>query len=453
MIPAQELHRLAHEALNRQDFEHCAKYCYTQLKAANEPYCLQDEITLDCIYMLLFIHDIYNQQCHLPFTEKWTRHDLFSLAETYYTKKISLDTHIKLKVLKGKYLANTKSSQAAILAIQDAIILAENSCTPYIKALALAELGHKTMKISLKHGRELIRQAHDILHQSPISHELSLENQRYIHFISSIHGVCEFDFGNYEAAMKHLSRVYESSLQLGIKFDISIFCNYLAQVHISLGDYETAESLLLSSLEYFIPEKTPHAWNANNRALLGKVYMEWGKYDKAREHLITGWKESRLARNLPLITLVRNYYAEFLLQRESSPSKQNISLAEEILQENISEAHQAGIYRSKILSLSLMGQISLSRNDFDAAKKYSQSAIDMLIRMGWLPALRTQEIYMNHYTVAISCGDMEQEKYWLSEAYNVVMSIARRILDDTRRLSFLNRVKINEMIVHKYMET
>ncbi|TNH43738.1 tetratricopeptide repeat protein [Photorhabdus luminescens] len=452
MIPAQELHLLAHEALNRQDFKHCAEYCHTLLKATNERNYVQDKIKLDCIYMLLFIYDIWNKQCNLPSIEKWARHDLFSLAETYHVEKLSLDTHIKLKVLKGKYLANTKSSEAAILAIQDAVVLAENSCTHYVKALALAELGHKTMKINLKRGRELIRQAYDILHQSPMNHELSLENQRHIHFISSIHGICEFDCGNYETAMKHLSSVYQSSLRLGIKSDTSIFCNYLAQVHMGFGDYETAESLLLSSLENFISEKTPHAWNANNRALLGKVYIEWGKYDKAREHLTIGWKESRLARCLPLITLVRNYYAEFLLQRENSPSKQNIALAEEILQENISEARRAGIYRSEILSLSLMGQISLNRNDFSAAKKYSQSAIDMLINMGWLPALRAQEIYMNHHIVAMSCGDVEQKKHWLSEAYNVVMSIAHRILDDTRRLSFLSRVKINDMIVHKYTE-
>ncbi|AUX32347.1 MULTISPECIES: tetratricopeptide repeat protein [Sorangium] len=444
-----ELYAQARNALHRFDLDGCVDSCDRALCEMGQPDTSTADGRLEFIYLLLLAHDMLDGGSAPILDGKYTQGDLFAWTDALPARADRLDTLVKVKVLKGNWLSRTKSALDAIQAMGEALALAQTGCAPLVLALATAELGHKTMKVDLRRGAELARAAFDIVSRCAPQGAMSMESQRHVATIHAIRGICEFDMGYYETSIDYLSRAHRASVSLGLRGDIAVACNYLAQVYVALGEFESAESVLVSAIERFDRGGVPHAWNANNRALLGKLYLEWGKIDAAHEHLISGLRESNAMRSLPLITLVRNYHAEFLMLRATTKNERDLLLAEELLRENIEECHRTGIYRSQILSLSLLGQLFLARGDDAQAIRSSEAAVEMLTGMGWLPALRAQEIYYNHHVVQTRLGDLEQAARWLGTAFDTVLDIASRINDEARRRSFLGRVRINETIIRE----
>ncbi|WP_437650600.1 tetratricopeptide repeat protein [Sorangium sp. So ce362] len=444
-----ELYALARNALDRLDLDGCVDSCDQALGQIRQPDTSTADSHLEFIYLLLLAHDILDGGSTPILDGKYTQEDLFAWADALPARADRIDTLVKLKILKGNWLSRTKSAIDAIQAMGEALALAQTGCGPLVLALATAELGHKTMKVNLRRGAELARAACDMVSPCAPQDVMSMESRRHASTIHAIRGICEFDLGYYDTSIDYLNRAHRESVSLGLRGDIAVASNYLAQLYVALGDFESAESVLVSAIERFRQGGALHAWNANNRALLGKLYLEWDKIDAAHEHLISGWRESNVVRSLPLITLVRNYHAEFLMLRAKSKVERDLLLAEELLRENIEECHRTGIYRSQILSLSLLGQLSLARGDNAQAIRSSEAAVEMLMGMGWLPALRAQEVYYNHHVVQARHGDLEQAARWLGTAYDTVLDIASRINDEARRRSFLGRVRINETIVRE----
>jgi 6-pyruvoyl-tetrahydropterin synthase/tetratricopeptide (TPR) repeat protein len=442
-----ELYRTAWRAFDRHDFECCAASCDRILSQNPHPEGPALESILGAIYLLLLIHEVTSGTPAPDSLTRWSQRALFDLFDPLPLRLELLNIFVKIQISRGRYLSCTHSAMGAIHAMRKAVEWASGSRDPVVRALALAQLGHKTMKTDLRGGGALAQAACELVDLSALDGDSSLEYRRQLDAIRAIRGIYEFDLGHYQTAMKYLIPFHTSAWALGIKADIAVACNYLSQVHLALGEYEQAEQHLLKAIDCFGPEAPSQAWNANNRALLGKVYLEWNRVEAAQEPLVTGWQESCTARSLPLITLVRNYYAEYLMCAGKDRAGEWETLAENLLQENLVEAGRAAIYRSQILSASLLGQLSLARGDQASAGRYSDAAVDLLADKGWLPALRTQEIFYHGYRVQEACGNEDRAQQMLAKAREVVSGIAERIGDPDQRASFLTRVKVNSDIM------
>jgi tetratricopeptide (TPR) repeat protein len=219
--------------------------------------------------------------------------------------------------------------------------------------------------------------------------------------------------------------------------------NYLAQFYSAIGSFAKAEELLLESLTYFDPGLRS-AWQGYNQALLGKVYLEWGRVSDAVEALQRGWEDTQATWNVDLVQLVRNYYAELLMvpgHQAYDPTE-----AEQLLQATLSDSRKAAVHTAEITALSLLARLSLLQGQTADASRSSKQAVDLLLAKGPLPALRAEEVHFTHARAMEAAGHGAEAREALGRAYQTLRDKAQSI-DDDQRDSYFKNVSLSREIL------
>jgi tetratricopeptide (TPR) repeat protein len=147
-----------------------------------------------------------------------------------------------------------------------------------------------------------------------------------------------------------------------------------------------------------------------------------------------------------MVPLVGNYYAELLMHPDYK--ERNPGIAQELLTTTVKEAQAAGFHRSAIAALSLLGRLALDQSLIEDALKYSTQAVQYLERLGGtLPALRTEEIWFNHYLVLQAAKRQGQALDYLQRANAVLQEKASSLQDEAHRRAFLERVPVSRAIL------
>ena len=216
-------------------------------------------------------------------------------------------------------------------------------------------------------------------------------------------------------------------------------------MYIAVGQFGQAEELLKESISIFQNESGNNPWRAYNRALLGKLYLEWQHVDKAVEPILQGWKETRETGNRWLVALVSNYYTELLMHPDYAD--RDLAEAEKRLSETIRETKSSGFHRSGIWAASQMGQLQLLKQDSLRAVDYSTRAVEFLEKLGHMPALRTEEIYYNHYRVLIAAGQGDRARYYCHAAHELLRQKEASLKNAAYKKSLLDDVPLNRAII------
>jgi hypothetical protein len=161
--------------------------------------------------------------------------------------------------------------------------------------------------------------------------------------------------------------------------------------------------------------------------------------------MLQGWKESERTVIQILLPLVKNYYAELLMY--PAYAGRDLVQADALLAGNIEESIAAGYHRSAVAGLSLRALLALTNDHLENAVDYSSRAVTLLQKMGTLPALRSEEIYFNHYQVLKAAGHDGEAGQCLDQAYATLQKKAASIKADAYRKSFLERVPLSRSII------
>lgn len=340
----------------------------------------------------------------------------------------------------------------ALKFLKEAVDIAELSGDVMTLCSAMSRYGNDLAKINLKKSLEIRQRAYQI-YKEEIQPNTLTQNTGVDFTISTLLislGVGEFDDGSYSSAISHLREGIEilQNLRLHNTSDlIDPALNYISQVYIATGLYEEAESVLLSSIG-FGQEKAFDPWRGNNLALLGKLYIEWERFEDAQPPMVAGVEESNSTQQIDLITIVRNYYAELLM----NPSYSGFDLdeAENILLTNLGECQLSGMHRSVVVALSLLSRLALQRNMKAEALNYSLQAIAVIEEFGQLPAVRIEEVYFYHY-FALQENEDERADTYLVLAYEVLMEKSKRISNKNDKLKFFSRVPLSKQIATHFL--
>ncbi|MDP9374157.1 MAG: tetratricopeptide repeat protein [Chloroflexota bacterium] len=353
----------------------------------------------------------------------------------------------QVKLIKGRVLVATGSVIQALQSMQEALDLACASGDPLAEFTVLSVYGHQKNKENLAQGLALLYQAHDLYEQrlKPAHARLPpVVVSRSLHRLQGALGVGEFDRGQYDVALGWLQESIAGLKRLNMHDDLLIMLNFLGQLYAAMGLFERARDALDEAIALLKDEQEPHPWNGYNLALLGKLYLEWGRVQDAAEPLQQGWRETQATWQVDLATLVRNYYAELLMQ--PGYAGHDLVEAERLLAANAQESQANGLHRSTIAALSLRGRLALARGDTTAALRYSTAAVDSLEEKGTMPALRTEEVLFNQYRVLQAAGLGDQARDYLARAYATLQQKADGIKNEDDRWAFLERVPTSRAI-------
>jgi tetratricopeptide (TPR) repeat protein len=356
----------------------------------------------------------------------------------------------RVKFLRGQVILVIKNFPEALKAMQDALEIAQKAGDPLIEFIIMSRLGHETASQNLATALAMMSQAYDLyesrLRTSPPPGIKPAMLAQAFHRLQSLIGVGKFDQGNYGEAIQWLTSSVAGLKQLKMRDYLLAPYNFLAQVYIASGLFEDAEAVLIEVLELFKDEKELNAWNAYNQALLGKLYLEWNRVEDAAGPLIRGWEQTQATWYVAMVPLVRNYYAELLMHPDYSG--RNWGEAERLLIETVNESKQTGAHRSAIAALSLLSQLFLLQGRVEGAVDYSTQALEYLKKMGMaMPALRTEEVLLNHFRTLKAAGREGEARNFLERANEVIQQKASLLRDEEQRRSFLERIAINRAIL------
>ena len=257
-----------------------------------------------------------------------------------------------------------------------------------------------------------------ITYDSQVKPDIQVDLNRHVYLLKATIGIGEFDLWNYGKALKLINESIDELKRLKTLQILPWPLNYQAQVYTAIGQFEKAENTLLEAIALLNGEE-PSAIRGNNLALLGKLYLEWGDVSKAEEPLMRGWKETQEAWMIPVVPIVRIYYAELLMN--ANYINRDLSMAVSLLQDNIKEVEDIKFYHNRIFAYSLLGKISLIRGDLDTAVNNSTLAVKYLQKMGAIPLVRIEEVFFNHYSVLKATSDYQDEAdIYLKQAYRIL---------------------------------
>ncbi len=408
-----------------------------------------DRLRAEVIQLLLLGSEIRwrgkpEQQGKLPLEK------LAEEAETAALRTGDLALIAQVKFLRGQAILVMKNYPEAVKAMQEALEIARQAGDPLIEFIIMSRLGHDTAVENLAAAVAMLSQAHD-LYESRLRTSLppgikpAMLAQAF-HRLQSLLGVGKFDQGNYGEAIQWLTSSVAGLKQLKMRDYLLAPYNFLAQVYIASGLFEDAEAALLEAFELFKDEKEPNAWNAYNQALFGKLYLEWNRVEDAADPLSRGWEQTQTTWNVSMVPLVRNYYAELLMHPDYSG--RNLGEAERLLIETVNESKQTGTHRSAIAALSLLSQLFLLQGRVEGAVDYSTQALEYLEKMGMaMPALRTEEVLLNHFRALKAAGRESEARDYLEQANEVIQQKASTLRNEEHRRSFLERIAVNRAIL------
>lgn len=357
----------------------------------------------------------------------------------------------QITFIKGVTYVSTRTLPEALSVLGQALKSARETKDHALEFSVLSFLGHQTASQNLEKGLKLQYQALEFYHHHLKGTAKAGKNRGLLRAYLRLRvyiGVAEFDRGNYGAAEKELNYCIRGFRQLRLNERLVEPLNYLGQLYIALGQFSKAEGLLKKAIAVFQNDPGNNPWRAYNKALLGKLYLEWQHVKEAAGPILQGWKETRATGNIWLVGLVKNYYTELLMHPDYRD--RDLDEAEKLLSETIRETESSGFHRSGIWAASQMGQLQLLRQNTSSAVEHSTRAVQWFEKIGHMPALRAEEIYFNHYRVLKAAGQDDRARHFCLEAYNILRQKAASSPNAAYEKSLLNDVLLSRSIVSAF---
>jgi tetratricopeptide (TPR) repeat protein len=353
-----------------------------------------------------------------------------------------------LMYLHGRLLIALADVPSALRVMLGALDVARKSGDPLTEMVVLSGLGTQFTKESLTEGRRFLQEAWEVYVQrlapKPPETQTPTIVERHFRRLEMMIGLAEFDLGHFDEALRLLKSGVDGLRRLKMLDDLLFGLNYLAQLYMAMGAFEDAEATLVEAHKPFENDEQPNAADGYNVGLLGKVYLEWGRFDEAARVLSVAYVESELAANRDMVTIVRNYSAE-LWMHPAFPGN-DFQKARQVLEGNLRDSLAWGLDRSTVVAQSLLSRLELIQDHSSRAFEYSQQAVSLIEKKGAMPAVRTEEILFHHSRVARDQGDRPEADRYLALAYGTVKAKADSLEDVARRRRFLERVPLNRAI-------
>lgn len=444
--------QLALEAFENGDFAEASKQTGAIINDLSEI----DDVDERTGVLYLKLIDVYLRSSE--FSVVGTKNDSGSHWDTVATKGVEVAKKIGVKTwlgrmmgLQGKIMRATKGYKHAIVKMQNGLDLLRNTDDTVGQFILMSELGHLVIHEDLQKGVNQLHDAHRYYLSEVEGHSFTDPNiviKRTFHRLEGFIGIGELDLNNLGNARPFIERSIVGLRNLGMRHDLLRMLNFRAQLAMSIGAFEDAERTIWEVLELRKDEQ-PSAWQAYNRSMLGKLYLEWEKSQEARPHLEQAYDDMVAFTNADLTPLVNNYYTEYLVNY--GEEKRALLKAKEIIAETLALCDEWGAVRGTIVARYLLARAMSKSGKQDSALSNIQSAVDLINQYGILPVVRVEEIYFFHYNLLKESGNRDSTVS-LKQAFEVLMNKANTIHDNDQKQQMLSRIPVSRNIIRAYRE-
>ncbi|MDF6046383.1 AAA family ATPase [Streptomyces sp. JH14] len=350
---------------------------------------------------------------------------------------------------RGKTLMAVRGLQPSLAKLEEAVRRARAYDGPGRAAtlfMTMVEYGRQLPKRNLVGGLQVLFEAEELYASHPglgATGNPVLQHARNLNEMQI--GVSLFDSGRIGEARERLVRCADRLRAEPFRAELPIALNYLAQLYLATGSYTEAETVLRDALGFEEDRGGVSGWHAYNNALLALC----AAHDPARrpevlERIRAAWQETEQTWLASLVPIVRNFYAEVLLQLD-----EDRDLAHRLVDHTLNETRETGMVRSEIAAYSLRSRIRLAAGDTDLATQDARQALALLAEHGDLPALRTEEILHDAARALLASGARDEAQALLARARAEVLRKADTIDDPDLRGRFLSVVPLNHVLLEE----
>ncbi|MCX4748102.1 AAA family ATPase [Kitasatospora sp. NBC_01287] len=351
-------------------------------------------------------------------------------------------------LLRGKSLLATQGLMPSLVKLREAIEKAELADDPVAVFVAKVEYGRQVSKRRLSEGLEQLREVERMYAADPAlgaAGDPVLQHARNLAEMQL--AISLYDTGHLTEALTRLLRCVERLRSEPLHAELPIALNYLAQVQTAMGAWTPAERTLREAIEFEDKRGGDSGWRAYNTALLAQLFTR----QPARRHdslelIQQAWLETERTWLANLVPIVRNLYADLLLDLANGDSEQ-LRRADKLALDTYVETGQTGMVRSQIAALTLRSRTHLLLGDHIAARALAEEALRILDEVGDMPALRTEEVLFHAARAMHATGDEPTAQELLERARTAIIRKADHIDDVEQRRDFLQEVPLNRWIL------
>ncbi|MEU6440491.1 AAA family ATPase [Streptomyces sp. NPDC047046] len=370
-------------------------------------------------------------------------------------------------LLRGKTLMATQGLVPGLDKLRAAVEIAGQQDDPEALFVAKVEYGRQASKRELAEGITQLREAEELYASEPRlggGRDPVLQHARNLNEMQL--GIGLYDSGLLGPAMTRLARCAERLRSEPLNAELPMALNYLAQVRMGIGLYEQAEADLAEARAREAARGGESGWHAYNTALLAQLAV---RDPERRGEALTlaedAWLETEETWLINLVPIVRNLYAEVLLETVSAGAEGTsdsgaaartaagtLERALRLATDTVVETRRTGMVRSEIAALSLSARILLVRGESARAAELARQSVELLRRTGDMPALRSEEVLLHAARVLHAAGEGDEAAELLGQARAKVMEKAESLEDPALRHTFLTEVPLNRAVVHGRLE-
>ena len=326
----------------------------------------------------------------------------------------------RMVLMKGRVLLHTQGVPQSLGLLEQAYELGKGGHDVVTRFTTAVEYGRQLPKKDVEAGIQVLREADELLARRP---ELSTSRDQFVirarDLVKLQLGVNLMDNGELGQALDLLIPGVAIARRDRVGL-IAIGTNYLAQALLSVGDADEAVRRLSEVTRTEIQGEQGDAWHANNLALLGHALAAYHSEQSALGHLETAWFETERSWLANLVPIVGNLYAESLMYL-GEPNQEQLSRAKAILDTCTEETDRSQMIRSKIKTLSLLSEYWWRLGETVISRTRSSEAIELLRDRNWrMPALRAEDILIQHATIFRRLGNLDDAADYASRAQGEV---------------------------------
>jgi tetratricopeptide (TPR) repeat protein len=348
--------------------------------------------------------------------------------------------------LHGRYLVAANGLPQAVAVFTKAAELADGSGSVLAELEALADLGHHSAGLNLNRGISVLRDALAAAEravQAPAYDLPFIRIQRAR--IPGLIGVAAYDAGRFGEAESSLRQSVQGLATLHAWDQYAMISNYLAQLLTETGRFAEAADILRGALAPLQAHADLSTYQGYNLGLLGKCYLDWGKFDDAAAAITAGWERVATTGHQAILPILRNYLGELAMHPDNP--QRDLNRARELFDETIAECQRTGFQRSAVGALALRAVADLAAGRPADALDASERAVRWLEKSGTLPALRSEEVYLARYKVLRAAGAPAKAAHWADRARQILMAKAASLSSPRLRDQFLAGTPVSREIL------
>ncbi|MFE2430685.1 ATP-binding protein [Streptomyces sp. NPDC059373] len=348
-------------------------------------------------------------------------------------------------LLRGKTLMAVQGLEPSLAKLEEAVQRARECGQDGRPALfiAMVEYGRQLPKRDLHAGLRVLMEAEQLYASDPRLGETGnpvLQHARNLNEMQI--GANLFDAGRLGEARHRLLRCAERLAGETFQAEKPIALNYLAQLHLAMGEDQEAQAALRQALEFEEERGGDSGWHAYNSALLALLLArDPARADEAVHRIEEAWQETARTWLANLVPIVRNLYVEVLLE-----TGRDERLAHQLAGDTLMDTQDSGMVRSQIAGYYLRSRIRLHDGETAPAVRDAREALRLLAEHGDMPALRTEEVLYYAARALNAAGSNAEARHLIERARTEVRRKADSIDDEAQRSRFLNAVPLNRAL-------